>query len=136
MRHSATAILMVLTILAAACPALAQAPGAGTGDQTLQAAEQVVVHFFVAPRVLPGGKEAAMKFPDLRRFLAKIAGGYTQLGSCDGGVLAASGEVRSETNVCFMVSAPSDLSTEIAAYLRTHFETKSPFVLTWQGNRH
>jgi hypothetical protein len=134
MRQSATAILTALTILltAGSVPAQTPAPGA----EAVQAAEQVVVHFFVVPRVLPGGKEAAGKFPDLRKFLARTAGGYTQLGSCDGGALAASGEVRSETNICFMVSAPRDMSTEIAAYLKTHFENKSPFILTWPGSRH
>lgn len=135
MRRHVTAMFMVLAMFVAAGTALAQTQGAD-GGQAVQATEQVVVHFVVVPRVLPGGKEPAGKFPELRKFLAKTAGGYTQLGSCDGGVLAAGGEVRSESNICFLVSAPRDLSAEITAYVKGHFENKTPFILTWPGNRH
>ncbi|MDQ7832958.1 MAG: hypothetical protein RDU30_14600 [Desulfovibrionaceae bacterium] len=139
MRRGMVVMVAACVILLAAMSAFAQTPGQvpAQGQGTVvQASEQVVIHFFVVPRVLPGGKEAAGKFPDLRKFLAKTAGGYSQLGSCDGGSLLPSGEVRAETNICFMVSAPRDVSAEIAAYLKTHFENKSPFVLSWPGSRH
>jgi len=139
MRRGAILIVAACVILLAAMSATAQTSGQTPGqpsDTAVQAAEQVVIHFFVVPRVLPGGKEAAGKFPELRKFLAKTAGGYSQLGSCDGGALLPSGEVRAETNICFMVSASRDVSAEIAAYLKTHFENKSPFVLSWPGSRH
>lgn len=139
MRRGVMLLVAACVILLAGASAFAQAPGqtpAPGAETAVQAAEQVVIHFFVVPRVLPGGKEAALKFPDLRKFLARTAGGYSQLGSCDGGSLLPSGEVRAENNICFMVSASRDVSAEIAAYLKTHFENKSPFVLSWPGNRH
>jgi len=139
MRRGVMLMAAACAILFATAPGMAQTAGqtAGPGAETaVQAAEQVVIHFFAVPRVLPGGKEAALKFPDLRKFLAKTAGGYSQLGSCDGGALLPSGEVRTGNNICFMVSASRDVSAEIAAYLKTHFEDKSPYIVSWTGNRH
>ncbi|MFZ5812614.1 MAG: hypothetical protein ACOY4F_11270 [Thermodesulfobacteriota bacterium] len=127
--------LTVLYLFLTAGVVCAQTAQDQPGGQAVQAAEQVYIHFFVVPRVLPGGKEAAEKYPGLRAFLAKTAGGYTQLGACDGGALLPSGEVRTAGNTCFLVSASHDLSDEIATHLKANFGEKTPYVVVWQGSR-
>jgi hypothetical protein len=134
MSKASIPVLAVLSLFLAVGGALAQ-PAPEQPAPEVQAAQQVYVHFFVAPKVLPGGKEAAEKYPGLRAFLARTAGGYTQLGKCDGGALLPSGEVRTAGNTCFLVSASHDISDEIATYIRANFGEKSPYVVVWQGSR-
>ncbi|QLA18818.1 hypothetical protein [Desulfolutivibrio sulfoxidireducens] len=135
MSKASIPVLAVLVIFLSVGGALAQTAPEQPGAQGVQAAEQVYIHFFAVPRVLPGGKEAAEKYPALRAFLARTAGGYSQLGTCDGGALLASGEVRTATNTCFLVSASHDISDEIATYLKANFGEKTPYVVAWPGSR-
>jgi len=94
----------------------------------------VTVHFFLVPAVLPDGTDSAPALPALRLFLAKLAGGYTELGAGSGGYLDDKGELVKEDNIAFVVSAPKDVSKEIKAYLEENFPQDLHFILVWKAD--
>lgn len=133
----AAVLAMLCLSLVHPAPARAQAPVRATVPNAAWegAVEPTLVHFFVVPLVLPDGRDAAEKFPDLKRFLIKLAGGYTQLGAAEGGWLDPRGQVETERNVTFMVAAPRDISAELVGHLKTAFKVREAFVLVYEAKR-
>lgn len=118
----------VISALILALCAFAILPPAASASE-----KAATVHFFVVQDVLPDGASAASRLPDLRIFLAKLAGGYTELGPGQGGFMDAANQLVSENNHCFLVSADKDLSGDIRAYLDANFPAEMQYILVWKA---
>jgi hypothetical protein len=70
---------------------------------------------------------------ELRLFFGKLAGGYTCLGSTDGGYLPPDGTLEKNANYSLIVAAPRDLNKDIEAYIPRYFETDKPYILIWKA---
>ncbi len=113
------------------CAALVlRAPGVCLAEEN---AAPVTVHFFLVPAVLPDGSDSSPGLPALRLFLAKLAGGYTELGAGSGGYLDEKGELVKEDNHAFLVSADKDLSKDIRSYLEKNFPQSMHYILVWKA---
>jgi len=99
-----------------------------------QAAEQqpFFVHFVVVPAVLPDGSDASPVILEFKKEALKLAGGYTELGSCQGGSLA-DGKVVDRENVSFIIGAKKDISQELKAISTKLFKGEDAFILAWPG---
>jgi len=121
----------LLSVLFLALCVFALAPMAANAANA--SGRAVTVHFFVVPDVLPDGAGAADRLPELRLFLAKLAGGYTELGPSQGGFMNAANQLVSENNHSFLVSADKDVSGEIRKYLDENFPAEMQFILVWKA---
>jgi len=119
--------ITLATILALTLCSLALSPAANASERA------VTLHFFVVTDILPDGASAAPRLPELRLFLAKLAGGYTELGPGQGGFMNAANQLVSEQNHSFLVSADKDLSGEIRAYLDANFPAAMQYILVWKA---
>ena len=122
---------MILVLFIASLALVPLTANAKTGD----APGAATVHFFVVPDALPDGANAAPRLPELRLFLAKLAGGYTELGPSEGGFMNAANQLVSEKNHPFLVAADKDLSGDIRAYLDANFPAEMQFILVWKAVR-
>lgn len=116
------ALLLPLCLLALC---LAAGPAAGGESQ------QVFAHLFMVPTVLPGGEDAAGQTAVLRTWLAETFGGFTRLGTGEGGWKNEEGRLETEANATYLVTAPRDVSKELAARLRQDFGVRAPYVLVF-----
>lgn len=117
-----TCVLFVLSFL------MTLAAGA-----TLGHAGQVYIHFIVVPSQTQDGTSLDKSLEDFRQMLAQTAGGYTYLGTGDGGTLLSGGQIEKGVNASFIVSAPKNLTEEIEAWVPRHFGNEKPFILVWKG---
>jgi len=69
----------------------------------------------------------------LKEYLLELAGGYSELGTSEGGWLDSQGSAETEGIVSFIVSAPTDISAELKGYLSDNFNQQYPYVLVWTG---
>jgi hypothetical protein len=104
---------------------LAAVPAVGGESQ------QVFAHLFTVPTVLPGGADAAEQTAALRTWLAETFGGFTRLGAGEGGWKNEEGHLETEANTTYLVTAPRDVSKEIAARLTRDFGVRIPYVLVF-----
>ncbi|WP_027185117.1 hypothetical protein [Desulfovibrio inopinatus] len=92
------------------------------------------IHFFVVPSAIPGENNVAKQITDLKKMLIKVAGGYTELGLTHGGSVKTDGNIELENNFSFVVTAKTDISQELSAFIKKHFKSKAPFIVTWPAN--
>ncbi len=92
------------------------------------------VHFFVVPSLVPGVNHIAGQITDLKKMLIKIAGGYTELGLSHGGAVKKDGNIELENNFSFVVTSKTDISQELASFIKQRFKSKHPFIVTWPAN--
>ncbi|HCR14312.1 hypothetical protein [Solidesulfovibrio sp.] len=117
--------LLCCLLLAAAC--LSGAAQAET--------KQVFAHLFTVPTDLPGGGDAAAKLPALEAWLSESYGGYTRLGAGDGGWKNEQGQLETQGNIIYLVTASRDFSKDIAARLAADFGERMPYVLVFPADR-
>lgn len=121
MRHAIARCVLFLGLFAV----LAAIPAHAAESQ------QVFVHFFLVPARLPDGTPAASRLPDLDAWLTATCGGYTKLGQAEGGWKNETGQVETEANIAYLVSATRDRSKDIAARLSGDFGVRVPYVLVF-----
>ena len=97
------------------------------------AGSEAFIHFIVVPAQTQNRDELQSNLEAFKRMLAETAGGYTSLGSTDGGALLPGGDIDKETSCSFIVASPQNISREIEAWVETHFKTGKPFILVWKG---
>lgn len=90
---------------------------------------QVFAHLLAAPVVLPDGSDAAPRLATFETWLAETYGGYTRLGSGTGGWKNESGQIETEANATYLITANRDASKDIAARLVQDFGMRVPYVL-------
>lgn len=95
------------------------------------ASRQVFTHLFIVPALLPDGAEAAPRLAGLESWLNETFGGYTRLAPGQGGWKNETGQVESETNTVYLVTASRNLSKDIAARLSGEFGVRVPYVLVF-----
>jgi hypothetical protein len=115
---------LVLCLLLAAFCAAAPAP---VRAQT----QQVFAHLFAVPTVMPDGGSPAERTAALESWLAESFGGYTRLGAGVGGWKNETGQVETENNAVYLVTASRDYTKEIAARLGQDFGVRVPYVLVF-----
>lgn len=94
-------------------------------------AAQVYVHYFVVPTQTADGPDPVTALHNFKTELAKLAGGYTELGRSNGAVWTGN-RLETEFSISFLVSAPTKLTTEIKALISKYFtQISSPFLLVW-----
>ena len=98
---------------------------------TAAPSQQVFVHLFTVPTVLPGGEDAAGQTATLRAWLAETFGGFTRLGTGEGGWKNEQGRLETEANTTYLVTAPRDVAKEIEERLRRDFGVRVPYVLVF-----
>ncbi len=90
---------------------------------------QVFAHLFVVPAMLPDGTPADSQVLRLESWLTDAFGGFTRLGQGLGGWKNERGQVETEPNTAYLVTAPRDFSKEIAGRLDRDFGVRVPYVL-------
>ena len=94
--------------------------------------QQVFAHLFTVPAALPDGGDSAAQVSALHAWLAETFGGYTRLApGGEGGWKNETGVVETEVNTAYLVTAPRDVSKDIAARLARDFGMRVPYVLTF-----
>jgi hypothetical protein len=93
--------------------------------------QPVITHLFLVPVTLPDGRDAAPALVDLEAWLAESFGGYTRLGTGQGGWKNEPGQVETQVNAAYLVTAPRDVSREIADRLTRDFGERVPYVLVF-----
>ena len=91
----------------------------------------VVAHLFLVPTALPNGRDAAPVLAGLETWLTGTCGGFTRLGTGHGGWRNEQGQAETEANAAYLVTAPRDLSRDIAARLTRDFGVRVPYVLVF-----
>ncbi|WP_419787582.1 hypothetical protein [Pseudodesulfovibrio sp.] len=105
---------------------LMASPASAAGQQPF------MVHFVVVPAVLPDGGDASSAVLEFKKEVLKLAGGFTELGPCQGGSLKDS-KVNEKENVAFIIGADKDISKELKALSLKLFHGGSAFILAWPG---
>lgn len=113
-----------------ALAALALTLALGAADARAEGAKPFHVHFTVVPAVLPDGSDPGPALVEFRAEVARLAGGYTELGPSRGGAMHA-GAVVHEENIAFLIGADRDLSVELKALVRRLFGEANVFILAW-----
>lgn len=90
------------------------------------------IHFLVVPQTAAPGLSYPEAMEDFQGGLARLAGGYTELGFSQGATMRG-GKLRRGQNVSFLVYAPRDLTAERQKLISKYFATNQPFVLHWKG---
>ena len=93
--------------------------------------QQVFAHLFTVPTSLPEGGDVAAQTTALQAWLAETFGGYTRFGPGEGGWKNESAAIETEANVTYIVTAPRDVSKDIAARLARDFAVRVPYVLVF-----
>ncbi|WP_300161384.1 hypothetical protein [Solidesulfovibrio sp.] len=114
------------------CLALASACLAGTARAE---SRQVFAHLFTVPADLPAGGDASARIPALEEWLAGSFGGFTRLGSGDGGWKNEQGKIEIQGNVVYLVTANRDYAKEIAARLVADFGERMPYILVFAADQ-
>lgn len=91
------------------------------------------VHLIVIPKAPAPGLTLEQALIDLKTELARLAGGYTDLGDMEGGWLTPQGMLEVEKNCGFMVSASKSLVAELEEYIPKKFDVEKPYILVWQA---
>jgi hypothetical protein len=102
----------------------------GATDARAEGVKPFHVHFTVVPAVLPDGSDPGPALVEFRAEVARLAGGYTELGPSKGGAMHA-GVVVHEENIAFLIGADRDLSVELKALVRRLFGEANVFILAW-----
>ena len=105
---------------------------AGCSSDSSAEPDRTYVHFFVAPKFMPDGSPADDRLDALRLWLAQEAGGYTELGDAPGGWITAEGNLQTEDQVAFVVTANFNLKATIRQYMMEHFDQTLPYVVVWE----
>ena len=66
-------------------------------------------------------------------WLAQEAGGYTELRESPGGWLDGEGNLQTEEQAAFLVSAPVNLKEAIQQYMIQNFGQSLPYVVVWNA---
>lgn len=113
--------------------ALSMLVTASCGSSSSQAEEQKeYMHFFVLPTTFPDGSSTNELREEFKVYIASLAGGYTELGLAEGGWVNPENILVTESSYAFMVSANSDLTEVIRAYLIDNFKQQAGYVKVWQ----
>ena len=105
----------------------------GCGGDSSAEPEKTYIHFFVAPKLMPDGTSAEEQIQALRLWLAREAGGYTELSEAPGGWLDEEGNLQTEEQAAFLVSAPVNLKEPIRQYMTRNFGQSLPYVMLWNA---
>ncbi|WP_428565887.1 MAG: hypothetical protein ACP59X_05450 [Solidesulfovibrio sp. DCME] len=96
---------------------------------------QVFAHLFTVPTDLPGGGDDSTKLPGFESWLVQSCGGYTKLGPGNGGWKNEQGQVEVQGNVVYLVTAPRDVSKDLAARLTSVFGERQPYILVFPADQ-
>ncbi|WP_285907920.1 hypothetical protein [Pseudodesulfovibrio pelocollis] len=102
----------------------------GATDARAEGGKPFHVHFTVVPAVMPDGSDPGPALVEFRAEVARLAGGYTELGPSRGGAIH-SGVVVHEESIAFLIGADRDLSAQIKALVRRLFGDANVFILAW-----
>ncbi len=95
--------------------------------------DRIFIHFFVAPQYMPDGTSSEEQIQALRLWLAREAGGYTEFKEAPGGWIDGAGNLQTEEQVAFLVSAPANLKEAIRQYMSRNFGQSLPYVVVWES---
>lgn len=93
---------------------------------------KVYMHYFTVPTRFSDNSTTTAAVEDLKGYLCETAGGYSGLGTSEGGWMNAQGAVEKEGIVSFMVSSSQNLSEPLKQYLTQHFNQEYPYVVVWE----
>jgi len=105
----------------------------GCGSESGAEPDRMYIHFFVAPKHMPDGTPAEEQIQALRLWLAREGGGYTELKDAPGGWIDGEGNLQTEEQVAFLVSAPMNLKEAVRQYMIRNFGQSLPYVLVWEA---
>lgn len=90
---------------------------------------------FTVPVVLPDGTSSEEKRGELESWLVERAGGYTLLGTGQGGWKSPTGEVITEENHVYLVGIydgdPETFAREVNDYIVKNFDQQEAWVERW-----